>query len=100
MICYQKIFINKFIYSGNIENAFVKEPNNYSNKKQAFPVFNNGVYKFYTLTGYEFNLKAENIDSDIVADTVFNLRNQIKGIASGSMHVETRNKLKYIKHIS
>ena len=41
--------------------------------------------------------KAENINSDVVADTVFNLKGQIKGIANASLHAQTRNKLEYIK---
>ncbi|MBQ8886428.1 MAG: hypothetical protein IJY61_01840 [Candidatus Gastranaerophilales bacterium] len=41
--------------------------------------------------------QAENINSDIVADTVFNLKGQIKGIANASLCAHTKNKLEDIK---
>lgn len=40
---------------------------------------------------------AESINSDVVADTVFNLKGQIKGIANASLHAQTKNKLEDIK---
>ncbi len=59
-----------------------------------------GLYNFNDNSS-KIDFSAQNIDSNIVADSVFNLPEQIHGIASGSIHAETKNKFQNIKaHIN
>ncbi len=41
----------------------------------------------------DINFEANNIDSNTVADVIFNLPNQIQGKANAKLHIKTKNKL-------
>ena len=70
-------------------------------------ILNEVAFAKGTLSGdgrYDFNddsscinFKANNIDSNYVADIMFNLKNQIEGIANAKLHVDTKNKLNDVK---
>ncbi|MBQ3640933.1 hypothetical protein II906_03280, partial [bacterium] len=45
----------------------------------------------------EANINANNIDSDTIADMIFNLPNQVKGIAQGTIHIITKKRFNDIK---
>ncbi len=55
-----------------------------------------GEYNFLNKSS-KVNFFADNIDSNIVADTVFNLPNQIHGFASASLYADTKNNFDDIK---
>ncbi len=55
----------------------------------------NGWYNFSNHSS-DIVFSAQNIDSNIVADTAFGLSNQISGLASANLHAKTTNKLENI----
>ncbi len=55
-----------------------------------------GSYNFNNNSS-SIDFSARNIDSNIVADLLFNLKNQIQGIANATLHANTYNNLQSIK---
>ena len=55
----------------------------------------NGIYNFNTRDSI-IDFSAENIDSEVVADTVFNLPDQIAGIASAKIHAKANDRSRTI----
>lgn len=90
-ISHKKIELKDINLSGSLKNdifRFIMKDVSFANGQ----LNANGWYNFNNHSS-DVHFSAENIDSNIVADTVFNLKNQISGVASASLHATTFNKL-------
>ena len=94
-IRYKRVAAKNILLSGNLRNDIFKfyMPHAYFADGKLWA---EGLYNFKDNSSV-VDFSAENINSNIVADTVFNLPGQIHGLASAYIHSETKNKFENIK---
>ena len=93
-ISHNRILVEDISLSGSLKN-------NVFNFLMSDVKFANGLlnaYGWYNFSNHSSDIvfSAQNIDSNIVADTAFGLSNQISGLASANLHAKTTNKLENI----
>lgn len=91
----KKIELDNILLEGSLKNNIFKflMPNINFAKGQLWA---KGEYNFKNHSSV-IDFSAENIDSNIVADVIFDLPDQIEGIANAKLHLQTKNKLDDIK---
>ena len=90
-----RIVLNNVLLAGSLKNSVFKfQTSDISFAKGVLSA--KGLYNFKKKSsGVRFS--AKNVDSNIAADLIFNLPNQVAGTANGVLYIKTFNKLDDIK---
>lgn len=94
-ITHKRILLEHILLSGSLKDDVFKFI--MSDVSFAKGLLNaNGWYNFNNHSSC-IDFSADKVDSNVFADTVLGLPNQISGLASAKLHADTKNKLKDIK---
>ena len=91
----RKLEINKIVVTGDIHNSifkFIVQPFSFAKGT----INANGVYN-YANSSSDVMINAEKIDSNTAADVVFELPDQIEGLANATINAKTNNGLDDVK---
>ena len=94
-IRHKKIIVKDIALSGSLKNNIFKFI--MTQAKFADGLIKADGYYNFSNNSSMIDFSANNIDSNIVADSIFNLPGQIHGIAGAKIHAQTKNKLDEIK---
>lgn len=91
---YNKILLENLELTGNLKDNIVE----FSMPDIDFADGKLNAYGTYGIDKHAADImfSAENINSNLAADMIFDLKDQIQGYANASMHLKTLNKLEYI----
>ena len=91
---FRKVVVENLELTGNIRDNKV----NFSMPDVDFAKGKLAAHGIYNISNHssEADFTAKNIDSNIAADMILNLHEQIEGFADATLHVTTQNKLEHI----
>ncbi len=91
---FRKVVVENLELTGNIRDNKV----NFSMPDVDFAKGKLAAHGIYNISNHssEADFTAKNIDSNIAADMILNLHEQVEGFANATLHVTTQNKLEHI----